>query len=348
MNLIFYFLFSVFSTLRFLRRLPKLISDGMILQRNQELTIWGWASPEENVTLTFKESEFSTTANPDGNWKIYIPPQEAGGPYKMVFEASNQLTVKNILFGDVWIASGQSNMELWMGRVKYTYKDELQSSENSEIRQFLVPDQYDFKQTHRDFESGEWQSANPETILGFSAVAYFFAKELYEQYRVPIGIINAALGGSPVEAWMSEESLKEFPDAYEELQKFKGDDLIQQIQQEDQERIGNWYSELNQKDRGLSAEPEWSQPNLDDSGWDKMDLPGVRGNVHRRSERGRLVSKRDQRPRTHDRKIRSVVDGPYRGSGFRICEWTVSRNHRIPIPATALSPGFYRFKTRKK
>lgn len=255
-------------------QLPKLVSDGMVLQRNQELSIWGWASAGEDVTLIFRDSEFSTTADNDGNWEIQLPPQEAGGPYEMTLQGSNQITVENILFGDVWVASGQSNMELWIGRVRYTYEDEIQNSKNTEIRQFVVPDQYDFKQTHRDFESGEWQSANPETILDFSAVAYFFAKELHEMYDVPIGIINAAMGGSPVESWMSEESLKEFSDAYAELQKFKNDDLIQQIQQEDQERIGNWYSELNQKDEGLRADPKWSQPNVDDSGWEQINLPG--------------------------------------------------------------------------
>lgn len=246
----------------------------MVLQRNAELTIWGWASPNEDVILAFKDNEFSTNADEKGNWEIKLPPQEAGGPYEMTFQGSNQITLNNILFGDVWVASGQSNMELWMGRVRYTYEDEIQNSENSEIRQFEVPDQYDFKQTHRDFESGEWKSVSPETILEFSAVGYFFAKELNEKYDTPIGIINAALGGSPVEAWMSEESLEKFPDAYEELQKFKDDDLIQRTQQEDQERIGKWYTELNQKDRGLSADPEWSQPNVDDSGWDQMNLPG--------------------------------------------------------------------------
>ncbi|MDR9364323.1 MAG: sialate O-acetylesterase [Balneolaceae bacterium] len=261
---------SVFAQIQ----LPKLISDRMVLQRNQELTIWGWASPNEDVTLTFQESTFSTTADNEGIWEIKLPPQEAGGPYEMNFEGSNQVNVKNILFGDVWVASGQSNMELWMGRVRYTYENEVQNSGNSEIRQFLVPDQYDFKQTHNDFEGGEWQSAGPETILDFSAVAYFFAKELNRNYNIPIGIINAAMGGSPVESWMSEESLKEFPDAYEELQKFKDDDLIQEIQQEDQERIRKWYSELNQKDQGLNAEPKWSQPNMNDSGWDEMNLPG--------------------------------------------------------------------------
>lgn len=269
------FAICLFSSSAFAEiQLPKLISDGMVLQRNQELTIWGWASPGEDVTLTFKNNEFSTTADADGNWEIQLPPQKAGGPYKMMFEGKNRVTVKNILLGDVWVASGQSNMELWMGRVRYTYEDEIQNSENSEIRQFLVPDQYDFKQTHRDFESGEWKSAGPETIMEFSAVGYFFAKELYETQNVPIGIINAALGGSPVESWMSEESLKQFPDAYDELQKFKDDDLIQRIEKEDQARIENWYSELNQKDEGLSSYPKWSQPNIDDSGWAEMNLPG--------------------------------------------------------------------------
>jgi sialate O-acetylesterase len=165
-------------------------------------------------------------------------------------------------------------MELTMERVKEKYREIIEHSENPDIRQFLVPDDYDFKQTHQDFEDGSWQGANPQSILEFSAVAYFFARDLYEQYGVPIGIINAAVGGSPVEAWMSEESLKKFPDAYHELQTFKDDSLIARIEERDQQRIRKWYRELNQKDQGLAATPEWSQPDADASKWDQMNLPG--------------------------------------------------------------------------
>jgi sialate O-acetylesterase len=254
--------------------LPKLISDGMVLQRDLDLKLWGWASPGEEVALTFKGRTLTTTAGRDGNWEIQIPAQNAGGPYKMVFEASNRILVENILFGDVWVSSGQSNMELTMERVKEKYREIIEHSENPDIRQFLVPDDYDFKQTHQDFEDGSWQGANPQSILEFSAVAYFFARDLYEQYGVPIGIINAAVGGSPVEAWMSEESLKKFPDAYHELQTFKDDSLIARIEERDQQRIRKWYRELNQKDQGLAATPEWSQPDADASKWDQMNLPG--------------------------------------------------------------------------
>lgn len=254
--------------------LPNLISGGMVLQRNEELKIQGTASPGESLTLLFKDKIFDTAADQNGNWEIKIPAQKAGGPHKMVFEASNRIVVEDILFGDVWVSSGQSNMELTMERVKEKYSDVIEQSYNPNIRQFLVPDDYDFKKVHHDFDDGQWQRANPQRVLGFSAVAYFFAKELYEQYQVPIGIINAALGGSPVEAWMSEQSLIKFPESYEELQKFKNDSLITHIQESDQKRIASWYDDLNRKDRGLSASPNWSHPDLDDSSWSQMNIPG--------------------------------------------------------------------------
>src|SRR5690606_26177600 len=116
------------------------------------------------------------------------------------------------LFGDVWICSGQSNMELTMERVKEKYAQIIASCENPYIRQFNVPDQYDFEKPHTDLEGGNWQKATPENIMGFSAVAYFFARELYEKYNVPVGLILSALGGSPVEAWMSEDALRRFPE----------------------------------------------------------------------------------------------------------------------------------------
>lgn len=255
-------------------KLPKLISDGVVLQRDTELKIWGWASSGETIQLIFEGNEYETRADSEGNWLIHLPPQNAGGPYEMTFNAQNQITISNVLFGDVWVSSGQSNMELTMEVIREKYNDVIVNSENEHIRQFTVPQKYDFKTEHKDFDSGSWKSADPNSILDFSAVAYFFAKELYEQYQIPIGLINASLGGSPVESWMSEDILTKFPSAYGELQKFKNDSLIISIEESDRNRADAWYDELNQKDEGLAAKPQWNQVNVNDNDWDRMDIPG--------------------------------------------------------------------------
>ena len=259
-------------------RIPRLISDGAVFQRDTELRIWGWASTHEEVHLTFKNETYKTKADQNGDWSLLLPAQKAGGPYNMVLRASNTINIENILFGDVWICSGQSNMELPMERVKEKYTYAIKHSENPNIRQFIVPDQYDFKKEHNDLEGGAWSSANPENVLEFSAVAYFFARDLYNQHQIPIGLINAALGGSPVEAWMSETTLKKFPSSYEEMQKFKDDTLIAEIEHLDEQRNTAWYTELNSKDQGIIASPQWQEPNLNDTAWHTMSVPGYWSN----------------------------------------------------------------------
>lgn len=259
-------------------KLPRLISDGVVLQRDAEIKLWGWASPDERVKLIFKGEKYETKADVNGNWFIFIPPQAAGGPYEMSFNASNTIIIQNILFGDVWVCSGQSNMELSMERVKEKYSAVIADSENENIRQFIVPDKYDFKAEHKDLDAGSWESADPGKVLGFSAVAYFFAKELYESYQVPIGLINASLGGSPVESWMSEDALIPFPSAYNELQEFKNDSLIVSIEASDKKRMDNWYQELNQKDKGLTNAQKWYESSLEDNDWGKMEIPGYWAN----------------------------------------------------------------------
>ena len=119
--------------------LPRIFSDGVILQRETELRIWGWASAGEELTLTLGDRSYETQADQQGNWEIILPPQVAGGPYEMIIEANNKIIIHDILFGDVWVCSGQSNMELTMERVKQKYATELSHSKNDQIRQFLVP-----------------------------------------------------------------------------------------------------------------------------------------------------------------------------------------------------------------
>ena len=262
-------------------QLPKLISDGAILQRDTDLKLWGWASPGEKIKLTFLDKSYTCTADQEGNWHIMLPPQKVGGPYEIHLEGQNKITLKDILFGDVWLCSGQSNMELTMQRVRDKYPEEISDCNYPQIRQFLVPDRYDFKQEHTDLEAGSWIEAKPEHIRNFSAVAYFFAKEIQSKYQVPVGIINAALGGSPIEAWMSEDALKAFPYAYDELQKFKDDQLIKDIQEQDRKNYQQWYQTLNDSDLGLKRGKEWFLENTNDEDWGEMTIPGfwAEGNV---------------------------------------------------------------------
>lgn len=256
-------------------KLPKLISDGMILQRNMPVKIWGWASPNEAITLNFNHSDYRTSADSNGNWEISLAPQEAGGPYSMTIRASNSITINNILIGDVWICSGQSNMELPVERVAPVYEQEIEAARNPYIRHFEVPKTYNFNEPQADLKFGRWIEADPVSVLDFSAVAYFFAKELYDRYQIPIGLINAALGGSPAEAWISEDSLKRYPAYYEEAQRFKAPDLINQIETDDRHRIFTWYEELYKKDKGYSDPSNlWYSADVNTSDWRTMNVPG--------------------------------------------------------------------------
>ncbi|MBX2917050.1 MAG: sialate O-acetylesterase [Cyclobacteriaceae bacterium] len=267
------FLFAITSALptKAAIKLPRLVSDGAILQRDTELKFWGWGEPGEKVDLTFQNKKYSATTKSTGTWTIKLPAQAAGGPHTLLFTGKNQVAVNDVLFGDVWVCSGQSNMELTMERVKEKYSDVIKTAAYPHIRQFLVADKYDFKKQHTDLDAGSWVSASPESIYNFSAVAYFFALDLYKQYQVPIGLINAALGGSPIEAWLSEDALIQFPNAYQELQRFKNDDLIKEIETTDRNRATKWYSDLNRQDVGLK---KWHQPDLQDLDWSNMNLPG--------------------------------------------------------------------------
>ena len=174
-------------------KLPKLISDGMVLQRDTKVKIWGWASPNETIEINFIKHNYKTTANASGNWEVQLKKLKAGGPFVMKLNGKNSIAINNILVGDVWLCSGQSNMSYQLKSSSKLYKKDIENSENKFIRQFLVPKKYNFKNTENDVSSGEWIAANSTTVGNFSAVAYFFANELYKEYQVPIGLINSSV-----------------------------------------------------------------------------------------------------------------------------------------------------------
>lgn len=250
-------------------KLPALVSDGMILQRNQKLKIWGYADAGEKVNVKFLNKTYSATADNNGNWNIMLPELKAGGPFSMTI---NDITLKDILVGDVWVASGQSNMELPMRRLKPLYGEEMKTVNNQNIRFFTVPQKYNFKTPQNDLDGGKWEAADPQTILNFSGVAYFFAKNLNEKNKVPVGIIHTSLGGSPVQAWMDANSLKNYPEYLQEAEKWKNDDLIKSTESGEQALSRAWYTELDQSDIGLQQ--HWENFDLDDSSWKTMNVPG--------------------------------------------------------------------------
>jgi sialate O-acetylesterase len=255
-------------------KLPRLISDNMVLQRDAKLTIWGWAAVGEKISLRFKEKTYTTTAGADSTWTVTLPAQKAGGPYDMEITGSNNIVIKNILLGDVWVCSGQSNMELPMERVKEKYAAVIAQSANPAIRQFNVTTTYDFRKQRKDLESGSWQAADPQTVLQFTAVGYFFAKALYEKYKVPIGLIKASVGGSPAEAWLNTEALKVFPQHLETAARYGRPGYIDSIRNSDKQIRDNWYQTLWQKDKGLHDATPWYDTGYNVSSWATMRVPG--------------------------------------------------------------------------
>ena len=256
-------------------RLPKLISDGMVLQRETNVKIWGWASEGEKITVSFIDNTYNTTTNEKGEWEVILTKMEAGGPYVMKIDAGNSITINDILVGDVWVCSGQSNMGFSLGSVSDLYKDEIDNMNNPFIRQFFTFPKPNFSETEKDYSFGRWQHADSKNIRSLSAVGYFFAKHLYEKYKVPIGLINSSLGGSSAEAWISEESIKSFPIYYEQLQRFKDPTYMEKINKKDNERVAEWNKFIKLNDEGLKNPSQtWFDPQFNTTDWETIHVPG--------------------------------------------------------------------------
>lgn len=255
--------------------LPRLVSDGMILQRDTPLTLWGWASPNEKIEIHFNGTIYNTTTGSDKKWSVSLPKMKAGGPYTMSIHASNHIELKNILVGDVWICSGQSNMELPIYRVGVAYPGLVESAHNPNIRHFAVSTTYRFKDEAEDFQTGEWLETTPENVRNFSAVGYFFANALYDQYQVPIGLIRIAVGGSPAEAWLSEAAIREYPEHLETLTLYKDDAVVDSIISRDRKTVNEWNKQLDENDLGRTESIKWIDNSYDYSNWETMEVPGL-------------------------------------------------------------------------
>jgi sialate O-acetylesterase len=182
-------------------KLPALFSDHMIVQRQRPVHVWGLADPGENVTVSFRGESRTGSADRLGRWNLYLAPTEAGGPFEMTVRGKNALTFHDVLVGDVWLASGQSNMEFPMRKVANS-DVEIAAAKYPKIRLLLV------KKTYSDYPRSDvavvpWTDCNPASVTDFSAVAYYFGRDVYRHEKVPIGLIDATWGGTPIEAWTS-------------------------------------------------------------------------------------------------------------------------------------------------
>ena len=252
-------------------RLPQLISDGMILQRDVPVNVWGWATPAEKIAVVFNGKRYTAVARPNSVWQIRLDATKAGGPYTMDIRGVNHITLKDILVGDVWLCSGQSNMVHQMKLHGVRYADEIADAHYPEIRQFWVPTLTNLQGPQGDLTAGHWKSANPQDVLEFSAVAYFFAKNLYKKYHIPIGIINSSVGGTPIEAWTSEEGLNHFPAIIKTIEKNKDTAYINGFSRRAAAAMSNLPKS---NDKGLAGPIPWYSPTYTPAGWRQIGIPG--------------------------------------------------------------------------
>lgn len=232
--------------------LSPIICNGVVLQRDVSNRIYGTETIEDRVTVSFLDKEYSTRVDENFNFCIELPPVAAGGPYSMTIKGSSEVVISDILFGDVYILSGQSNMELPILRTLDISGDEIKSAFEPTIRQYQISATYNFSEPEKYMPSGLWKKAVGEELMDFSAVGYFFAKEIKESYNVPIGLIMTAVGGSCIEAWMKPETLCRFGDYEKVIKKFKALKFFNTYIQEQQDSANEWALNIEKTEQQFS------------------------------------------------------------------------------------------------
>ncbi len=249
--------------------LPQLFQSGMVLQRGKLIPIWGKAAPGELVTVRFNKKQYATTADAHGSWRINLPKMKAGGPYTLTV-GNHVLT--NILVGDVWLLSGQSNIDVTIERVYPQYPQEIDSYENNDVRLFRVQNETDVHGVRDDIKptSINWKPLNKENAWLFSAVGYFLGKRMQEKTNVPQGIIVNSWGGTPIEAWISKDSLeRDYPMLVKRAQFFQSDDYVKSQTQTNMQADRQWQKLLQESDAGILQ--NWAAPDCNDTNWQSIN-----------------------------------------------------------------------------
>ena len=249
--------------------LPQLFQSGMVLQRDKAIPVWGKADAGEMVTIRFNKKQYVTTAGINGKWRINLPKMKAGGPYTMTV---GDIVLTNILIGDVWLLSGQSNIDVTIERVYPQYTQEIDTYENPNVRLFRVQNETDTHGVRDDIKptSINWKPLNKQNAWLFSAVGYFLGKRMQEQTKVPQGIIVNSWGGTPIEAWISADSLQpDYPLLVKKTQLYQNDSYVKAQAQANMEADRQWQRLLNEQDPGI--EQNWTAPDFDDADWQTVN-----------------------------------------------------------------------------
>jgi sialate O-acetylesterase len=252
-------------------RLPKIFTDHAVLQRQKPIPVWGWAKSDETVTVELAQKKLTVKADKTGNWKVSLPALEAGGPYILTVKSkSNTIELKDILIGEVWVCSGQSNMEFLVNSAQNSLV-EKGSANYPQIRHFTVEKRLEFE-PQNDLRGGEWVVCSPQTVGNFTAVGYFFAREIFQKTNIPVGLIHSSWGGSQVEGWISREgyqqstalkdNLTTMPRSWKEADSITDISLKRQLFGTDKPLIT------------LQDEEKYSLPGCDFSKWWKGHSPG--------------------------------------------------------------------------
>jgi sialate O-acetylesterase len=248
-------------------RLPKLFTDNMVIQRDQPVLIWGWADPGEKIRISFNGQQADATTDANGNWKVQLSPMAYGGPFPMqISSPAGSKVLENILIGDVWVCSGQSNMEMplagW-GRIS-NYEKEIAAANYPGIRLFTVEKATSYT-PEKEVKGGNWQTCSPSTISEFSATAYFFGRQLNKELHIPIGLINATWGGTNVQTWASWDAMQQVA-AYKNMNQADFPAL-----EASWEKNRATYQETLQHDPGVTE--SWFLPATSTSSWKPIVLP---------------------------------------------------------------------------
>lgn len=257
-------------------KLPAIIGDNMVLQQNINAPIWGWANPGEAITVEapWLKSPISTKADQDGKWMVKLKTPKTGGPYTITVKGYNEITLmKNVMVGEVWICSGQSNMAMGIGVVNNS-QQEIAAANYPNIRLFHV--RHKISPEPVKTIDGKWYLCSPQAVAsqgdwaGFSAAGYFFGREIHKKINVPVGLIETSWGGTPAEAWTSKKTLLSDPD-FEAIAKKIPPVLSPQEQKESEQKLEQWAKTLKGPDVGLKE--KWMMADLDQEGWGEMKLP---------------------------------------------------------------------------
>ena len=263
-----FFILPVFAQLK----VSKLFSDHAVLQRDQAIHVWGWADSQSSVTILFNEKKYNTRSDKQGKWMVEIPAMKAGGPYQMTISNSAEtILLQDILIGDVWICSGQSNME-WTVSNSYNATAEIEEAKDKNIRHFKIPRSY-AKSPEETLAGGEWQVTNTETVGDFTAVGYYFAKELRKHVDIPIGLLNTSWGGSRIEPWMSAATLN-----LDEPEKAV-EQIIAKARKEYETKIAKiktTFPDLSSEENGMkNGVALWANEQVDKSKWTTLRVPDI-------------------------------------------------------------------------